>query len=123
VGLIRVSFQPGEQTRYLEVGEGDGPAAGGLAAGQQQGAVALQAADVEAVVGGGGRSVHVAGVEHGLLGGVVKQRDAVHREPPLVRRLVEGVGQLQPDDRGTTGRMLPWTLQMSLFFKALFLSI
>lgn len=82
---------------YLEVGEGEAPVVSILAAGQQQGAVALQAADVQAVVGGGGRSVHVAGVEHCLLRGVVAHRHAVHREPPLTRRLVESVGQLQPD--------------------------
>lgn len=90
----------GQTDRYLEVGEGDGPAAGVLGAGQQQGAVALQAAYMEAVVGGGGWSVHLAGIEHGLFRGVVEQRDAFHREPPLTRRLIESVGQLQSDTRG-----------------------
>lgn len=52
---------------YLEVGEGDGPAAGMVVAGQQEGTVALQAADVVAVVGGGSGSVHLAGIEHRLL--------------------------------------------------------
>lgn len=64
--------------KYLEVGEGDGPAVGVVGAGQQQGAVALQATYMEAVVGGGGWSVHIAGVEHSLLRGVVQQRDVVH---------------------------------------------
>ena len=82
---------------HLEVRESDGPAAGVGGARQQQGAVALQVADVEAVVGGGGRRVHLAGVEHDLLGRIVEQGDAVHREPPLTRRLVESVGQLQSD--------------------------
>lgn len=68
---------------YLEVGEGDAPAACVLGAGQQQGAVALQAADVEAVVGGGGGGVHLGGVEHHLFRFVVAQRDAVHGKPPL----------------------------------------
>lgn len=85
----------------MEVGEGDGPAAGLVSVGQQQGAVALQAADVEAVVGGGGGSVHLAAVEHGLFCAVVEQRDAFHCEPPLARGRVEGVGQLQSKSRGT----------------------
>lgn len=85
---------------YLEVCEGDGPAVGVLRAGQQQGAKTLQVADVEAVVGGGGRSVHFTDVEHGLFGGVVKQRDTVDRKPPLTWRLIEGVGQLQSGTRG-----------------------
>lgn len=63
---------------YLEVSEGDGPAAGMVGAGQQQGAVPLQAADMEAVVGGRGWSVHLAGIEHSFLRGVVEERDAVH---------------------------------------------
>lgn len=87
----------------MEVGEGDGPAAGVVGAGQQQGAVALQAADMEAVVGGGCWSVHLAGVEHSLFRDVVEQRDTFHREPPLTRRLVESVGQLQSDSRRTRG--------------------
>lgn len=58
---------------------------------------------MDAVVGGGGWSVHLAGVEHGLFGAVVEQRDTFHREPPLTRRLVEIVGHLQSDTRGTRG--------------------
>lgn len=71
------------KNRYLEVGEGDRPAASVVGAGQQQGAVSLQAADMEAAERGGGWSVNLAGVENCLLRGVVEQRDAVHREPPL----------------------------------------
>lgn len=52
---------------YLEVGEGDGPAAGVVVAGHEQGTVALQTADVAAVVGGGGWRIHLAGIEHRLL--------------------------------------------------------
>lgn len=40
--------------------------AGVVAAGQQQGTVTLQTADMAAVVGGGGRRVHLAGIEHRL---------------------------------------------------------
>lgn len=79
---------------YLEVGEGDGPAAGMVVAGQQEGTVALQAADVAAVVGGGRGSVHLAGVEHRLFWGVVAQRHTFHWEPPLTWRLVKSVAQL-----------------------------
>lgn len=84
---------------YLEVREGDGPAAGLVVARQQQATVALQAADVAAVVGGGGRRVHLAGVEHRLFGGVVEQRHGFQREPPLTGRLVKRVAQLEPESR------------------------
>lgn len=79
---------------HLEVREGDGPAAGVVCAGQQQGVVPLQAADVKAMVGGRGWSIDLTGVEDSLFRGVVEQRDGVHWEPPLTRRLIESVGQL-----------------------------
>lgn len=83
----------------MEVGEGDGPAAGLLIAWQQQGAVVLQAADVKAVIGGRRRGVHLAGIERSLFRFVVEQRDAFHGKPPLIRRLVESVGHLDSEWR------------------------
>lgn len=82
---------------YLEIGEGDGPATGWVIAWQQQGTVALQAADVEAVVGGGCWSVYLAGIERSLFGCVVEQRDTFHWEPPLTWRLIESVGHLDSE--------------------------
>lgn len=82
---------------YLEIGEGDGPATGWVVAWQQQGTVALQAADMEAVVGGGCWSVHLAGIERSLFGCVVEQRDTFHWEPPLTWRLIESVGHLDSE--------------------------
>lgn len=49
-----------------------------VGAGQQQGTVVLQAADMEAVVGGGCGSIHLAGIEHSLFRDVVEQRHTVH---------------------------------------------
>lgn len=83
----------------MEVGEGDGPAAGLVVARQQQGAVVLQAADVKAVEGGRRRAVHLAGIERSLFGFVVEQRDAFHGKPPLARGLVESVGHLDTERR------------------------
>lgn len=58
---------------------------------------------MDATVGGGSWSVHLAGIERSLFRNVVEQRDAVHREPPLPRRLIKGVGQLQSDEREARG--------------------
>lgn len=86
---------------HVEVGEGDGPAAGLVVAWQQQSAVVLQAADVKAVEGGRRRGVHLAGIERSLFGFVVEQRDAFHGKPPLARGLVESVGHLDSERRDT----------------------
>ena len=48
-----------------------------------------------AMVGGGGRSVDLAGVERGLLGPVVVDVNAVQCEPVLTGGLVKRVGHLK----------------------------
>lgn len=85
---------------YLEVSEGDVPVSGrvSVGAGHEQSVIFVQAADVLAVVGGGGGGVDLAGVERRLLGPVVVDVHAVQREPVLTSRLVKGVGHLKPED-------------------------
>lgn len=70
---------------HLEVCEGDVPVCRvvRVGAGHQQRVVFLQAADVLAVVRVGGGSVHVRGVERGLVRPVVVDVDAVQSEPVL----------------------------------------
>lgn len=86
---------------YLEVSESDVPVSGrvSVGAGHEQSVIFVQAADVLAMVGGGGGGVDLAGVERGLLGPVVVDVHAVQREPVLTGRLVERVGHLKPETR------------------------
>lgn len=86
---------------YLEVSESDVPVSGrvSVGAGHEQSVIFVQAADVLAMVGGGGGGVDLAGVERGLLGPVVVDVHAVQREPVLTGRLVKGVGHLEPGRR------------------------
>lgn len=88
---------------YLEVSESDVPVSGrvSVGAGHEQSVIFVQAADVLAMVGGGGGGVDLAGVERGLLGPVVVDVHAVQREPVLTGRLVERVGHLKPEPEGT----------------------
>lgn len=88
---------------YLEVSESDVPVSGrvSVGAGHEQGVIFVQAADVLAMVGGGGGGVDLAGVERGLLGPVVVDVHTVQREPVLTGRLVKGVGHLKPGRKGT----------------------
>lgn len=83
--------------RYLEIDEGDGPAACSVRTRLQQTAVPLQTADMKAAVGGRRWGKNIGGVEHGFFRDVVGQSDVVQREPPPTRRLVKGVGELQPE--------------------------
>lgn len=87
---------------YLEVSESDVPVSGrvSVGAGHEQSVIFVQAADVLAMVGGGGGGVDLAGVERGLLGPVVVDVHTVQREPVLTGRLVKGVGHLKPGRRG-----------------------
>lgn len=70
---------------HLEVCEGDVPVCRvvRVGAGHQQRVVFLQAADMLAAVRIGGRSVHIRGVERGLVCPVVVDVDAVQGEPVL----------------------------------------
>lgn len=91
---------------YLEVSESDVPVSGrvSVGAGHEQSVIFVQAADVLAMVGGGGGGVDLAGVERGLLGPVVVDVHTVQREPVLTGRLVKGVGHLEPGRRDGTVR-------------------
>lgn len=88
---------------YLEVSERDVPVSGrvSVGAGHEQSVIFVQAADVLAMVGGGGGGVDLAGVERRLLRPVVVDVHAVQREPVLTSRLVKGVGHLKPEPEGT----------------------
>lgn len=91
---------------YLEVSESDVPVSGrvSVGAGHEQSVIFVQAADVLAMVGGGGGGVDLAGVERGLLGPVVVDVHTVQREPVLTGRLIKGVGHLKPGRRDGTAR-------------------
>lgn len=86
---------------YLEVSESDVPVSRrvSVGAGHEQSVIFVQAADVLAVVGGGGGSVDLAGVERRLLAPVVVDVHAVQCEPVLTSRLIKGVGHLKPGRR------------------------
>lgn len=88
---------------YLEVSERDVPVSGrvSVGAGHEQSVIFVQAADVLAMVGGGGGGVDLAGVERRLLRPVVVDVHAVQREPVLTSRLVKGVGHLKPEPERT----------------------
>lgn len=92
---------------YLEVSESDVPVSRGVSvgAGHEQSVIFVQAADVLAMVGGGGGGVDLAGVERGLLGPVVVDVHTVQREPVLTGRLIKGVGHLKPGRRDGTVRV------------------
>lgn len=83
---------------YLEVSESDVPVSRRVSVGarHQERVVFVQAADVLAVVGGGGGGIDLAGVERSLLGPVVVDVNAVQGEPVLTSCLIEGVGHLEP---------------------------
>lgn len=62
----------------------------------------MQAADVLAMVGGGGGGVDLTGIERGLLGPVVVDVHTVQREPVLTGRLIKRVRHLKPGQRDNT---------------------
>lgn len=64
---------------YLEISESDVPVSRrvSVGAGYKQSVIFVQAADVLAVVGRGGGSVDLAGIERSLLGPVVVDMNAV----------------------------------------------
>lgn len=95
---------------YLEVSESDVPVSGrvSVGAGHEQSVIFVQAADVLAMVGGGGGGVDLAGVERGLLGPVVVDVHTVQREPVLTGRLIKGVGHLKPGRRDAPLGLVPF---------------
>lgn len=78
---------------YLEISERDVPVSRRVrvGTGHQQRVVFVQAADVLAVVGRGGRSVDLAGVERSLLGPVVVDVNTVQCEPVLTGGFIKSV--------------------------------
>lgn len=68
---------------------------------------------MKAVIGRGGRSVHLSDIEHCLPSSVEEQRDAVHRKPPLTWRLVESVGQLESAVEGVRTNFPRQTLHLT----------
>lgn len=92
---------------YLEVSESDVPVRGrvSVGAGHEQSVIFVQAADVLAMVGGGGRGVDLTGVERRLLSPVVVDVHAVQCEPVLTSRLIKGVGHLKPGRRNGVVRV------------------